>query len=58
MPKLKTGVSRHVKFSQPGPRGYSQSTILNQPAVARMRESATKLHSDFVQGRLCYLYVL
>lgn len=51
MPKAKPkGVSRQVKFSQPGPNGGNQTTILNQSALARRREAATKVHSDILQG--------
>ena len=55
MPKSKTraGVSRQVKFSQLGPQGQSQTTILNQTAIARQREAAGKLRSNFLQGMLC-----
>jgi hypothetical protein len=49
MPR-QNGVSRKVKVSQPGPFGRSQSTLLNQPAVARIRESAAKRHLDFING--------
>lgn len=48
--KLKAGVSRQVRFSQPGPRGETQTTTLNQPALARRREAATKIQSDVLQG--------
>jgi len=52
MPKarVRAGVSRQVKFSQPGPQGGTRTTVLNQPALARRREAATKTHSDILQG--------
>lgn len=50
--KLKAGVSRQVKFSQAGPRGEVQTTILNQQALVRRREVATKAQQDLLQGTL------
>jgi len=52
MPKStkKLGVSRQVRYSQPGPRGQSQTTVLNQSALARRREAAVKVQADLVQG--------
>jgi hypothetical protein len=54
MPKAKSkaGVSRQVKVSQPGPQGQVQTTILNQPAIVRRREAATKVQADLLQGIL------
>ena len=50
--KLKPGVSRRVKYSQTGPQGNVQTTILNQPALVRRREAATKIQLDLLQGAL------
>ena len=54
--KAKAGVSRHVKFSQPGPQGQPQTMMLNQPALIRRREAATKTRLDFLQGTLSLGY--
>lgn len=52
MPKsnLKPGVSRQVRYSLPGSGGQPQTTILNQSALVRRREAATKIQSDLLQG--------
>ena len=48
--RRKAGVSRQVSVSQPGPQGEIKTTILNQAAIARRREAATKARSDILQG--------
>jgi len=50
--KVRAGVSRQVKLSQPGPQGGTRTTVLNQPALARRREAAKKTHLDILQGVL------
>ena len=50
--KAKAGVSRQVKFSQLGPQGQLQTTILNQSALTRRREAAAKVRLDILQGML------
>ena len=52
MPKLnqRPGVSRQVRYSQPGFQGQPQTTILNQAALARRREAAARVQSDLLRG--------
>lgn len=50
--KVKGGVSKKATFSQPGPQGGIQTTILNQPALACHHKAATKVYSDILKGVL------